>query len=161
MWIMNDVKDFLKELYSQVKTAGIDVAELKIDHIAYSTASSEEYEKLKPFYLAKGQLVQEALISDRRVAIIKLNQPISFENQLIDVMELIEPIKNQKAITGWEHAEFLVDNYDTLLNKYPKLNWNTSHKNRENFSRIKLTLPSGLEVKFLDTPVLESAKLEN
>jgi cell division septal protein FtsQ len=71
-------------------------------------------------------------------------------------MEVIEPIKGEATINGWEHVEFLVSDYDEMLKKYPGLPWNTSHKNREQFSRIKLKLPTGLEVKFLQTPLLES-----
>ena len=158
---MDKISIFLDELLKQIEDVGIDVVNLKIDHIAFSASSSQEYDELLPKYLEEGVLVKEAIISDRRVAIIKLNSPVKYKHYTFNVIELIEPISGEKAISGWEHAEFLVKNYDEILIKYPNLSWNTSHKDRENFSRIKLTLPNGMEVKFLDTPVLESAKIKN
>ncbi|HLB51598.1 hypothetical protein A3F07_01710 [candidate division WWE3 bacterium RIFCSPHIGHO2_12_FULL_38_15] len=158
--MQSQVVRFLDNLLQEIKNTGIDVGDLKIDHIAYSTRSSEEYERLLPEFLKEGELVKEAIISNRRVAVIKLNNPIKYKNHLITAMELIEPIEGEKTFSGWEHAEFLVDDYDNLINKYSSLEWITKNKNRENFSRIKLVLPSGREVKFLNTPVLVSATIE-
>ncbi len=157
---MNHINFFLDQLLEQINNVGIDVSNLKIDHIAYSTSSSKEYEKLLIEYLKEGELVKEAIISNRRVAIIKLKQAVKYKGSSINVMEIIEPIENQTSFSGWEHAEFLVDSYDKILQKYPNLSWNTAHKDRKNFSRIKLTLPNGMEVKFLNTPVLVSAQIE-
>jgi uncharacterized protein len=158
---MNQIKTFLDNLLQEINDIGIDIKNLKIDHIAYSAASSDEYEKMLPKYSNEGNLVKEATISNRRVAVIKLVQPIKYKDYSVDVIEIIEPIENQESISGWEHAEFLVQDYDEVLKKYPDLAWNTKHKDSPNFSRIKLTLPSGLEVKFLDTPVLVSVETEN
>jgi len=156
---MDDIIRFLDELFEVIRQTGIDIADLKIDHIAYSAESSEDYEKLLPQYLAHGELIKEAIISDRRVAIIKLKTPVIYKNHSIEAIEIIEPIKGENAINGWEHAEFLVNEYDSILNKYPNLSWNTTHKDRPEFSRIKLTLSNGMEIKFLNTPLLESAKI--
>ncbi|OGC39048.1 hypothetical protein A3K42_01030 [candidate division WWE3 bacterium RBG_13_37_7] len=85
-----------------------------------------------------------------------MSKPIEYKNHLIEVIELIEPKEGQNALSGWEHVEFLVDDYNSLLTKYPDFNWDTNHMKREHFSRLKLTLPSDREVKFLDTPILIS-----
>ncbi|MBP7928265.1 VOC family protein [Patescibacteria group bacterium] len=153
---LENVNAFLDLLIQEATSVGIDVQDLKIDHIAISTGTSEEYEKTLPELLANGTLVNEAIISNRRVAVIKLNDPIGYKNSQITAVELIEPKKGETTKTGWEHAEFLVNSYDTILKKYPELLWDTKDMQRENFSRIKLKLPSGLEIKFLDTPVLAS-----
>ncbi|OGC52415.1 hypothetical protein A2982_01015 [candidate division WWE3 bacterium RIFCSPLOWO2_01_FULL_39_13] len=156
-----EARKFLDKLFYETKCAGIDIEGLKIDHVAFSTASTNEYERLLPKFLNKGKLIKEALVSDRRVAIIKLKTPIIYKQNVINVIELVEPISGEPAESKWEHAEFLVTSYDELLNKYQNLKWDTKHKNRVNFSRIKLTLQSGIEVKFLDTPVLVNAGLED
>ncbi len=155
------IVDFLKGIFEEIEGVGIGIKSLKIDHVAYSCESSEEYEKFLPQFVKTGKLIKEAIISDRRVAIIKLDSPIKYNNYIIGVTELIEPIKKEESLSGWEHVEFLVDDYDSFLEQYPKLNWNLTHKNRESFSRIKLVLPSGKEVKFLNTPALVSAELES
>ena len=38
---LNQVSNFLDQLYNEVKIVGIDVSNLNIDHIAYTTSSSE------------------------------------------------------------------------------------------------------------------------
>lgn len=157
---LNQVSNFLDQLYNEVESVGIDVSNLNIDHIAYTTSSSEEYDKVLPLFLSEGTMVKESMISERRVAMIKLNFPILYRQNKIEVVELIEPTKDEPKNSEWEHAEFLIDNYDNFIAKYPNLDWNIKHKDKEFFSRIKLTLPSGKEVKFLDMPVLEAAKLE-
>jgi predicted metalloenzyme YecM len=158
---MNEIETFLDNLYKEINETGIDLTNLKIDHLAYSTSSTKEYEETLPKYLSQGEMVKEAIISNRRVAVIILKTPINYKNNAINALEVIEPIEGQESISGWEHAEFLVDNYNALLNKYPKLPWDTNNKDRRPFSRIKLVLPSGKEVKFLNTPVLVSAKEES
>ena len=133
----SSVDKFLSELLSEIGGVGIDVEGLKVDHIAYSASSSDEYEKLLPGFLKNGELVQEAIITNRRVAVVKLHKAVYWDGQTIEVVELIEPVHGEKSISGWEHAEFLADDYDEILQKYPDLSWNTKHKDRDNFSRIK------------------------
>lgn len=162
--LLNKANKFLDEIVHEISASGINISDLKMDHIAYSTNTSQEYEEALPKLLKHGNLVKEALISDRRVAVIKLDKPIGYKSHVIEVVELIEPKKRQNAMSGWEHVEFLVDDYNIMLSSYQNFNWDTSHMNREHFSRLKLTLPSGREVKFLNTPVLLSVaeeKLEN
>jgi predicted metalloenzyme YecM len=152
-----EIEKFIAKLLQEIKEIGIDATDLKIDHIAYSAGSTEEYEKLVPQILAEGKLIKEALIKDRRILIAELNKP-TVRN--ISVVEIIEPVKGEKEFSGWEHAEFLIDNYDDFLQKYPNFEWDLNHKDKPNFTRIKLALPSGKEVKFLDTPLLDSVVLE-
>lgn len=159
--MFDKVSSFLDEIISEIESVGIDVNGLTIDHIAYSTDSSSQYEVTLPAFTKNGKLLKEAIIGDRRVAVISLNNPIIYKNHSISIVELIEPKEGQKTFDGWEHVEFLVNGYEEMLNKYPNLNWDTDNMNRESFSRIKLVLPSKREVKFLNTPVLESVKEKN
>jgi len=149
-----DILDFMEKLIMDINTMGIDTLELRVDHIAYSVSSSQEYDKLLPEFLKNGELVKEAIIAGRRVAVIRYKEPPVWKGQEISAVELIEPKVGETSFTGWEHAEFLVDDYDAMISKYPQLNWNTDAKKRESFSRIKLELENGTEVKFLKTPVL-------
>lgn len=151
-----DITEFLNKIIGEITNVGIDVSSLRIDHIAYSTKTTEEYEKMLNAFIKVGNLLKEAIIGERRVAVIELYSPILYENQKIEYIELIEPKKGQVALSGWEHIEFLINSYTEIIKSYPELAWDTKHLNRDNFSRLKLTLPSGREVKFLDTPVFES-----
>lgn len=150
-----EIADFLDRLIAKITEIGIDTDDLKIDHVAYSVSSGEKYDELLPSFLDKGKLVREAIVGGRRVAIVKLIKPLEYRSQNVDAVELIEPKQGETKENGWEHAEFLVVDYDEILAKYPDLDWNLASKDRKEFSRIKLSLPGGLEVKFLMTPVLD------
>jgi len=158
--LFSKIDKFFEQIVEEIGNVGIDIKGLVMDHIAYSTCTTKEYESTLPRFKEKGDLLREAIIGKRRVAVIKLTTPIKYKTYMVDVVELIEPKEGQEALSGWEHVEFLVENYDSMLKRYPDLDWDTKDTTRDNFSRLKLTLPSKREVKFLDTPVLESIARE-
>src|SRR5262245_29489861 len=119
-----EIKNFLQDFIKEINAIGIDVSGLQIDHIAYSTANSSEYDNLVTLFKKRGALMGEPIIGGRRVGVFKFNEPLSWEGHAINSMELIEPKTGEETISGWEHAEFLVDDYDEVLGLYPKLNWN-------------------------------------
>lgn len=154
----NDLFAFLEKIATSLKKLGINIAKYKIDHVAYGVTSPQVYDQMLPTFLHNGELVREATIDGRRVSIIKYFTPPIWHDQEISAVELIEPKKGEEASLGWEHAEFLVNSYDQLISEYPKLNWDTKHIDRKPFTRVKLKLENGMEVKFLDTPVLISSR---
>lgn len=151
-----DIQSFLDVLLEEIKQAGINVSELKLDHVSYAAESTEDYDARHLEFSKVGTLMSEERIDNRRIGIFKLNAPVTYKSYVVTAIELVEPLNGQILKSGWQHAEFLVSTYDEILNKYPALNWNTKHKDRPTFSRIKLALPNHLEVKFLTTPVIAS-----
>ncbi len=151
---------FLDKILAEINSVGINLKDLQIDHVGYAVNSSEVYVQVRDDLLQNGELLKEAIIKNRRIGIIKINTPINYKSYTFNVIEVLEPAENEPVKTGWEHVEFLVNDYAALLSQYPSLNWSTKYMNQTHFSRIKLILPSGLEVKFLNTPVLETVRQE-
>ena len=100
MTMQEQVNDFLDKLLIEIHSAGIDIDGLKIDHIAFSTKTTEEYEKLLPQFLKNGKMIQEAIISNRRVGIVQLSKAILYKNDSIGVVDLLNRLVAKMLFLG-------------------------------------------------------------
>lgn len=158
---MKDYKEFLDTIFEKIKTAGLDVKGLKLDHIAFYTASNEEYDQIKPEFEKLGMFDHEAILSNRRVGVVKLSNLFVYEDYEIEAVELIEPRDGEKHSSGWEHAEFVTDEeYEDILRRYPNVKWETSSMDRPIYSHITIVLEKDLKVKFHHSSILECIKME-
>jgi predicted metalloenzyme YecM len=158
---MKDYKIFLDTIFENIKTAGLDVKGLKLDHVAYYTATKEEYDQIKPEFEKLGRFDHEAIIGNRRVGVIKLNHPFVYDSYKIEAAELIEPKEGEEHSSGWEHAEFVTDEeYEDILKRYPNVKWETSSMDRPIYSHVTAILDKDLKVKFHHNSILECIKLE-
>lgn len=86
-----------------------------IDHICYRTESAESYqgmcEKLKEF----SQLLVESEVNGRMISTFKLNEPIVFEDKIIDLVEVPSPKPENSYRNGFEHFEVVCDSSFTEL----------------------------------------------
>jgi len=152
--------NFLDRIFKKIQQYGIDVSNFELDHIAYTTSSKEEYDKLKNEFAKLGKLKSENLVGGRRVGIYKLFKKLTYKNFLISGLELIEPENSKKVASGLEHAEFIINTgFEEFMNKYPDLPWNKDHLKRTEFPRLKLDLGDGLEIKFHLASILSSSTL--
>lgn len=133
----------------QLTDLGIDTSTLLIDHLGYQTDSRDDYaDKLKIAEQA-GSLVRESIVGGRRVAIIKLYEPLHLKEQDINAIEVIEPKEGQQVDSAWEHAEYLApQSLEDFVASYPELDWDTSALNREEYPMLILKLEGGVRAKF-------------
>ncbi len=156
---MTNYTPFLDNFFAEITRVGIDISNLKLDHIAYQAATSAEYENLLPEFSQLGELVNQEIIGERRVAIIELKTPLIYKNYTIPALELIEPKKGQQCDSAFQHAEFVMEEtFEKYMAKYPAIHWDTSSMNRSEFAHLKLNFESGLTLKFLHKPILELVK---
>lgn len=147
-----EITDFLDKFLEKMKETGIDLSGYTIDHVGYQASSTEEYEKKK---IEFGNLVHEAVVADRRVGVFKYNG-----NGLLAI-ELIEPRPGQKCKSGWEHAEYVIDEpFEKLVTRYKNLSWDTSSVNRPIYSHLKLKLTDDMQVKFHLMDILATIELD-
>jgi predicted metalloenzyme YecM len=156
---MSNYGQFLNTLFEEAEKLNLDLSNLELDHIAYQVTSSEDYDEIKNNFLKLGNLINEKIIGNRRVAVFKLNNPISHQKYSIWALELVEPKKQQKCESQLQHAEFIyTEDFEKLINKYPNIHWDTSSIDNNEFSHLKLNLKNGLTIKFVHTPILKSFK---
>lgn len=154
--MVNNHEAFLDSFFEEIQKVGLDIEGLDLDHIAYQASSSAEYDALKPELIKLGQEVSEQVIRGRRVAVYRLFEPLNYKHYRILAMELIEPKPDQNYESGFQHAEFVVrDSFETYLEKYPDIDWDTSSLTNDEFAHLKINFPNGLTLKFLQAPILE------
>jgi len=152
---MKNVTEFLNSFFNQIQKVGLDVSGLDFDHIAYQASSASDYEKQKKEYTELGQLINEEVIGNRRVAVFRLKEPICYKDIKISVIELIEPKQGQVIESGLQHAEFIYEEpFEKMMEKYPEINWDTSSMYRAEFAHLKLNFDNGLTLKFLHAPIV-------
>src|SRR3989339_704927 len=102
-----DYSSFLDKLNGEVEKLGIDLKEFKLDHLAYQTKTSDEYDLLKKEFEKMADLVREPIVGERRVGVFKFKIHPVYQGQSILAIELIEPKKGQVCESGLEHAEYI------------------------------------------------------
>ena len=158
---MKDYIKFLDIIFEKIEKAGFDVKGLELDHIAYYTASREEYDQIKPEFEKLGKFDHEAIIGNRRVGVMALDEPFVYNGYEIEAAELIEPKEGEVHSSGWEHAEFITDKeYSNIIQKYPNVKWETGSMNRPSYPHITDILGRNLKVKFHHKSILECIELE-
>lgn len=147
---------FLDAFFEQIRNIGLDISGLPLDHIAYQASTKEDYAQRLPQFSELGELVSEEIIGGRRVAVVKLDEPFTYNGYSISALELIEPKEGQQCESAFQHAEFVVNQpFEKYIEQYPDINWDTSSMGRGEFSHLKLHFENGLTLKFLQRPILE------
>lgn len=153
---------FLDELVANITKLGIDLTGAKLDHLAYYTTSSEDYDNLKPQFEKIAELRKEPIVSGRRVGVFEFKTPLEYKDQQITAIELIEPKPGQIVKeSALEHAEFLLPvSLEDFISKYPDVDWDKSNLNRGKFPMLKLKLTETTQVKFPKNPILSDDQRE-
>lgn len=154
--VLDNVDNFLEIVLQKIEEKEIDFSNFDLDHIGYQSSSPEDYEKLKSEFLKIGKEVSEAVVGGRRVGIYKLSKPIKYKNYSIPAIELVEPKEGQTHPSALEHIELVIDtDFQTFVNKYPNIEFNTSKIDQPTFPMVTLDLGDNLQVKFHLKPVLD------
>lgn len=113
---------FLEQLFEEIKVSGLDLSTQMLDHICYRTTSHQNYQQTKELFEDVGILLIESEIGGRPIATYKLHKPICFNGRAIRVVEVPAPKEGAPYKEGFEHAEFVIDEYfDSFISKYPHL----------------------------------------
>jgi len=106
--ILQTYNQFLDEFFKQLEKTKIDISELNLDHIGYQASSTDDYFKIQNELAGVGKSIHEAVVGGRRVGIYKLDKPLEYNEYLIGIVEIVEPKKDQKVDSHWEHVEMTV-----------------------------------------------------
>jgi predicted metalloenzyme YecM len=79
---------------------------IRADHIGYKCGSLQEFEATRIYFESRSDFIYQSIISERRIAIIKLAQPISTCCGSISYLELSDQKPDQSQHSGFDHIEF-------------------------------------------------------
>ena len=146
--ILGSPDQFLDDLFDQIQAVGIEVDSLYMDHICYRVESLEEYHAIKSSLLIHGNLLSDNIVAGRPISVIQLNQPYSYKEREINVIELPSPKSGSPYATGYEHVELVVE-MDLLefVKKHPSIDFDLKGMNKTINQDVRLPL-NGCSVKF-------------
>lgn len=79
--------------------------EVRADHLGYKCASSESFEHLRRVFEGESQFIYQSIISNRRIAIIKLTEPLHTRAGDISYVELSDQKPDGSQVEGFDHLE--------------------------------------------------------
>jgi CYTH domain-containing protein/predicted metalloenzyme YecM len=161
MFELKNIQSFLDRLFAELDEIGFDVSPYNLDHIGYQAGTTIDYENKITQFKEIATLEHEAVVENRRVGVMRLEEPIEYKGNNIIALEIIEPKNGQVCTSEWRHAEFVItDSYESFLDKHAKLQWVTSSMDRPIYNNLKLVLPNDMQVKFHRKDILETVKLD-
>lgn len=148
--IIGDYGIFLQHILENVATADFDFGDFsQLDHICYRTSSIESYQQKKSELQTVGDLVGEATVNDRPIAVFRLREPLLFESWRIDCIELPAPRPDRETKEGLQHIEFvLYDSKEAFLTKYADKQFDLVSADRGINPEISYHFDDGSTVKF-------------
>lgn len=76
-----------------------------VDHICYKCSSAEEFERVRSWFEKKSVFIYQSIISDRRIAIIKLEKPLFTFLGNMQFLELSDQKPDGSQVSGFDHIE--------------------------------------------------------
>ncbi len=124
--ICDDLPPFLKTLFNNLASAGIDVSAMEMDHVAFTPATAARYEELKAKLGECADLIDEKTIRGRDIAKYMLRAPFEINGRKIELIELPAPKQGVVTAEGWDHAEFVIgESFETFMARHPHISFNT------------------------------------
>jgi predicted metalloenzyme YecM len=159
--ILDNYEGFIRKILQKLQELKIEVSDLDMDHIGYQASSDHDYDKLRAEFDKIGKRVSEEIVGGRRVGIYKLFKPLQYRQYANTAIELVAPKDGQVCPSALEHVEFVLkEPFQSFMEKYPNISWDTSAISQSDFPMIKLKLDKDLQVKFHLTPVLDIINLK-
>ncbi|MEK7527437.1 MAG: VOC family protein [Patescibacteria group bacterium] len=157
--LLDNYISFLDLLTGKIRSFGIDVSHLNLDHFGYQASSDQDYDRLKLEFEKIGKLLSEEIVGGRRVGIFEFFTSLDYRGYPIPAVELVAPKPGQVCPSALEHVEYVIDeDFESFISKYPNLPWDKSKINQPMFPMLTLKLDDNIQVKFHYKPVLEIIK---
>ena len=157
---LGDIDGFLEKVLTELKDDGIDASDLELDHICYRVETLERYRELKRELSKQGELVSEAEIRGRPIAVYRLREPIIFKDRRIYCVELPSPKEGTPYTDGLEHVEFVIkDSFSDFMKKHSDVKFETSDITKPVNPDIRIKY-EGFSVKFHNKPLEDVVRYE-
>tara|TARA_B110001454_G_C12723218_1_gene435907 strand:+ start:22090 stop:23232 length:1143 start_codon:yes stop_codon:yes gene_type:complete len=155
-----DGENFLNALVADLVKNGLPVLSMPCDHLCFRVCTPSEYEFYKSALLANGRLLTEAPVNGRPICTFDMNEPFTTNNHTVHLVELPYPKPGTDYDTGFEHAEFVLnESFESFSTLHPNLDFKVSGNPILN---PELILKIGTkQVKFHHQPLNRVIEIEN
>lgn len=140
-------QQFFEDLTTELKTL-IPVQTLKCDHLCFRVSTNQEYSFYKQALSEHGKLLTEATVNGRAISTFRLHHPFKTSTHEIELVELPAPKPGAFYPTGFEHAEFVInESFASFCEKHPQLHFSEGGNKTLN-PELSLKLKNEKQVKF-------------
>jgi predicted metalloenzyme YecM len=134
-----------------------------IDHLCYRVENPDQYEYYKGFLNKHGKLLVESTVGGRSIATYKLFNPLHFNDQVIQVIELPFPKVKNKYLIGFEHLEIVVPSLEEIIKIYPINTFDMKGFEKKSNRDIRFQIDNCTSIKFHEKSleeVIEEEKIK-
>lgn len=104
-----DFQDFEQKIKRLAEAMHLPLENYEIDHLALRVNSEENAKYWLTLLLKYGTILSDNIVNGRIIYLIKLNHPIDFAGQFVEIIELPFPKNNQYyPVESWEHIEIVI-----------------------------------------------------
>ena len=109
---MYDLHDIYAQAAEKIKLFDIFVQthgltdKIQADHIGYKCSTSAHFHELRELFETHSDFIYQSIISERRIAIIKLRKPFHTSCGVINFLELSDQKPDGSQKDGFDHLEF-------------------------------------------------------
>jgi hypothetical protein len=152
---------FLNDTFKGLKTHGIDLTSLEIDHVCYRTLTEDNYKKIKNYFRTRGKLLVESMVGGRMIATYEFEHPLEYKGHKIPLIEVPAPKTGSHYREGFEHIEVVIkESFETFMQKYPQLKFDTSAMSKDLNAEVRVKLDQFISVKFHQQSLKEVIAIE-
>jgi predicted metalloenzyme YecM len=157
----SEAQTFLKDLFNDMNKANIRLEDhWEIDHLCFRSDSAESYESLKKEFLNFGKLLIESEVNGRMISTFKLDEPVFYNDWMIDLIELPAPKKGKVTRSGFEHIEVVCDmTFPELIQRYSHVELDQKGLTKDYNQELELCLGER-NIKFHHTSLESVVTLE-
>lgn len=148
-------KDFMEKEISFLReiNGNFKIEDYKIDHACLRFRNKTDVDSLVTELInGENKIISSAIVNNRTIYIIKLKDPLGYNNNIIECLELPHPTTNHDfPEDGWEHIEIILktNNKEDSLEAVFK---NTFNKIGEKY-QYKVSTPTVSGEKILNTTI--------
>jgi predicted metalloenzyme YecM len=129
------------------------------DHIGFKCGSRAEFEAIRTMLERESVFIYQSIISNRPIAIIKLNQPLTTDLGSLNYLELSDQKPDNSQTTGFDHVEITPKHisYQELVARLQQAGEPFIEKARPHHTTFDLKLGAGT-IRLEPEPLMEKIK---
>lgn len=134
---------------------------VKADLVCIKCSSHDVYESRRNYYDLDSRFIYQAVVSDRRIALVGLKEGIPTSVGDIRLLEIIDQKSDNSQIDCLSHIAIVPTgiSYDDLLVKLKENNAHTEDKSRgDGYVATDVVLPTGFRIRIEKESLLDRVK---
>ncbi|MEN9649774.1 MAG: hypothetical protein RL094_741 [Candidatus Parcubacteria bacterium] len=133
-----------------------------VDHFCYKCGSSETFESIRKLLESESYFIYQSIISNRRIAVIKLKKGIETTCGTLWFLELSDQKPDNSQINSFDHVEILGNgvSYEELVNSLTEKGENVIETKRPHHTTHDIELSDKFSVKLSRVPLINKIKTE-